>query len=346
MLTIKQIEEIREHLENARNPVFFFDNDPDGLCSFVLLQRYIGRGKGIAIKSNPGLEGTYFKRVEELKSDYIFVLDKPLIDEEFIKKAQVANIPLVHIDHHNVPETPTEYYYNTFHTSGLNEPTSYLCYKISQRKEDDWIAAIGCITDAYLPDFIEDIKKKYPDLLKGSYKTAYDIQYNTELGKICMILSFGIKDSTSNVVLLMKYMMKINNPWDILEESAKTKQILYRFNEINEKYEKILEKARENIDENLLYFTYSGDMSISQYVSNKLMYEFPNKVIVIVYTKGNIANVSLRWSKDIRVPVVNTVKEIEGATGGGHEHACGARVPLDKLEFFKEKLLEEIKKIK
>jgi nanoRNase/pAp phosphatase (c-di-AMP/oligoRNAs hydrolase) len=76
------------------------------------------------------------------------------------------------------------------------------------------------------------------------------------------------------------------------------------------------------------------------------MYEFPKKIIIVVYTKGNIANVSLRWDKDIRVPTVNAVKGIEGATGGGHEHACGARVPLDKLDFFKEKLLEEIKKIK
>lgn len=56
MLTNEQINEIREHLENARNPVFFFDNDPDGLCSFLLLQRFIGRGRGVAIKT-PGSLG-------------------------------------------------------------------------------------------------------------------------------------------------------------------------------------------------------------------------------------------------------------------------------------------------
>ena len=31
MLTEKQLKEIREHLEKAQNPVFFFDNDADGL---------------------------------------------------------------------------------------------------------------------------------------------------------------------------------------------------------------------------------------------------------------------------------------------------------------------------
>ena len=49
MLTQKQIKEIREHLDKAQNPLFFFDNDVDGLTSFLILQRYIGSGRGIAV---------------------------------------------------------------------------------------------------------------------------------------------------------------------------------------------------------------------------------------------------------------------------------------------------------
>jgi len=63
MITKKQILEIREHLEKAQNPIFFFDNDGDGLCSFLLLQRYIGRGKGVAMKTSDA--GNYFKKVQE-----------------------------------------------------------------------------------------------------------------------------------------------------------------------------------------------------------------------------------------------------------------------------------------
>ena len=44
MLTEKQIIEIREHLEKAQNPIFFFDNDYDGLTSYLQLRRHIGRG--------------------------------------------------------------------------------------------------------------------------------------------------------------------------------------------------------------------------------------------------------------------------------------------------------------
>ena len=34
MLTKKQIKEIREHLEKAQNPIFFFDKDPEDFAHF------------------------------------------------------------------------------------------------------------------------------------------------------------------------------------------------------------------------------------------------------------------------------------------------------------------------
>ena len=102
MLTKKQIDEIRQHLDKAQNPVFFFDNDPDGLCSFLLLQRYIERGKGVPIKSFPELTEDYFRKVNELNADYIFILDKPVVSQEFFKRVEEINMPIVWIDHHTI----------------------------------------------------------------------------------------------------------------------------------------------------------------------------------------------------------------------------------------------------
>ena len=79
MLNEKQITEIREHLEKAQNPLFFYDNDCDGLCSFLILRRFLGRGKGVAVRSFPELNAKYARKAKELGADYIFVLDKPLI---------------------------------------------------------------------------------------------------------------------------------------------------------------------------------------------------------------------------------------------------------------------------
>ena len=114
MLNNKQLEEIREHLNNAQNPVFFFDNDQDGLCSFLLLQKYLGRGKGFPIKTSPALTKDYLRKVEEFNSDYIFILDKPEVSEDFVEEIEKKNIPIVWIDHHEISKEKIPKYVNYY----------------------------------------------------------------------------------------------------------------------------------------------------------------------------------------------------------------------------------------
>src|SRR3989338_4335382 len=159
MLTEKQILEIREHLEKAQNPVFFYDNDCDGLCSFLIFRRFLGRGKGVVVRSYPDLNAQYAKKAQELNADYVFILDKPAISREFAEELDKMQIPMVWIDHHSVSDDKFEkefsnfYVYNPAKNSGKNksdEPVAYLAYKITERKEDIWIALMGCIADHYM----------------------------------------------------------------------------------------------------------------------------------------------------------------------------------------------------
>ena len=156
MLTKKQIKEIREYLSNSQNPLFFFDNDSDGLCAFLLLQRYIGRGKGVPIKSRPELSKDYFRKVEELNADCIFILDKPIISQEFFEEVRKVNIPVVWIDHHPLEQEVPDFvsHYNPLYNKKKNnEPTTYLAYQVSQKKEDLWLAVTGCTSDKTYFDF-------------------------------------------------------------------------------------------------------------------------------------------------------------------------------------------------
>jgi len=344
MITEKQINEIRDHLKQAKNPLFFFDNDIDGLASFLLLQRYVGAGKGVAIKSYPGLSRAYFRKVEELHPDYIFVLDKPSVDEDFLEEVEKAGIPLVWIDHHDIGKPNIKNYYNTFHESGKTEPTSYLCYQVTKKKEDIWIAIIGCIGDCYIPDFLSEFKKENPDLVDYDYKWAFDVLYNTKIGKVARVLGFGLLDRTSNVVSMLRYLVKVKNAYDVLEENHNTRSYLNRYNQINEKYKKIIEKAERFVDKKnkLLFFTYGGDLSISQDVSNELIYRHPDLVVVVGYIKGNYANFSLRGNVEIKEITLNAIKNIEGATGGGHTYATGAKMTAEQVDKFKENILKEL----
>ncbi|MDP2926152.1 MAG: DHHA1 domain-containing protein [Nanoarchaeota archaeon] len=346
MLDEKQIEEIKAHLDRAQNPLFFFDNDNDGLTSFLLLRRYIGRGKGVVIRSFPDLNISYYRKVVELRPDYIFILDKPIVSEDFIEKAKRDNLPVVWIDHHQVEKPLNDYinYYNPINTDGNNEPVSYISYNITKRKEDLWLALIGNISDSFMPDFYSEFEKNYPELGKKNPNSAFDLLYNSEIGRIARILDFSLKDSLTNVVNMTKFMISVKGPMDVLEENPKTKQILKRFNEINYRYQILMEKARAQSEGKVIYFQYGGNLSLSASLANQLLYEYPGKIIVVVYISGDVANLSLRGGNDIRTLTLEAISGIEGATGGGHKNATGAKMSVSDLPKFKEKIEELVKK--
>lgn len=344
MLTKKQIKEIREHLSNAQNPVFFFDNDQDGLCSFLLLQRFIERGKGVPIKSFPSLTKDYFRRVNELNADYIFILDKALVADDFFEEARKISLPVVWIDHHEadslkIPDYVS--YYNPLLNNKKNyEPTSLLSYQITQKKEDLWLSVIGCVSDAYVPRFYNEFKKIYSDLAIDS-ENALDIYYNSEIGKIAQMFGAGLKDKTTNVINMLRFLMNVKSPYEVLEENSKNYFMHKRFNEINKKYKKLLEKAVNNLDlSNILFFEYSGDMSISAEIANGLRQKFPKKIIVVGYMTGAKVNVSIR-GRNVKKKLLNVMGKLDNAIGGGHEMAVGARINIKDWEKFKELFRKE-----
>jgi single-stranded DNA-specific DHH superfamily exonuclease len=354
MLTEKQISEIREHLGRAQNPVFYYDNDADGLCSFLLLRRYLGRGYGVAIRSYPELNVRYASKARQLKADYIFILDKPVIGNEFLSEIDGMQLPLVWIDHHDVSTAEFRKEFSKFKNFSAfnpalnrgknksNEPASYLAYKISERKEDMWIALAGCIADSFMPDFSGEFAEKYPDFW-GNVKKPFDVYYKTEIGRIALALNFGLKDSTSHVVEMQNFLVSCKSPNEVFLEMEMNMAFRKNYAEIKKKYDALLERAKEGISGNLLFFEYSGDLSISSDLSNELSYNHPGKYIAVAYKKGAITNISMRGGnvKDILAKVL---KELENATGGGHRDAVGARIRTEDLKKFKSLFEKEISK--
>lgn len=347
MLTKKQVSEIKEHLDKAQNPIFFFDNDQDGLCSFVIMRKFCGKGKGVAVKSYPSMNKDYFRRVLELGADYIFILDKPVVEPDFFKEAEKTNIPIVWIDHHDVQVEIPEFvnYYNPVLNKGKekgNEPVTHLCYQISGSKEDLWIDVVGCVSDHFVPETYKEFMKKFPELSFDSNHPK-DILYKSDIGKVAMMLGFALKDTTTNVVAMMKFLVKAKSPYEVLKESNENKAIHERFSEISKKYNMLLEKAMlSESNGKYIFFQYAGDTSMSSDLSNELNYKFPRKMIVIIRINGLVANISARGNgiKDI---IAKALKGIPNSRSGGHENAVGGQMRVEDIEKFKENLDKLIK---
>lgn len=346
MLTEEQIKELRELLENAQNPLFLYDNDADGLCSFLLLRRYLGRGMGAPVRSYPKLDAGYAKSAVELKADVVFVLDKPVMSEEFVVELDKMQIPLIWIDHHTMDHDFIKKYnvkvfnpaYNTGKYKG-NEPVTALVYSLTNRKEDMWIAVMGCVADHYLPDFAEEFGKDNPEYW-GNVKTPFEAYFKTEIGRLALGLNFGLKDRTGNIIKLQNYLVGCKSPSDVLAEEKGNREFRARYKEVKNKYDSLIEKADKCVEGNLLFFSYAGDLSISGDLSNELCFKYPKLTVVVAYKNGGITNVSMR-GKNVNGILGRVLKKVEGA-GGGHEDAVGLRIKTEDTDKLKQALIEEV----
>lgn len=342
-LTEKQIKEIQALLHSAQKPLFFFDDDPDGLCSFLLLYRWLKKGTGVVVKTTPKLDEKYLPKVEECRPDLVVILDKPMVEQSFIDAMQrVSNPTIIWIDHHPLQKNTNVKYYNPRQNDEAdNRPTNYWCWQIVKEysPDDMWIAMAGCIGDWHLPDFTEQFCEKYPALMNSPHITVEQALYETKIGRISRILSFIQKGPTRKAMNCVKILTRVNGPSDFLEQKTNQGKYIWKwFTEVNTAYVE-LKKSVAETDENLLLFTYTEDkMSFTSDLSNELLYMYPKKTIFICRQKGIEMKCSMRNSTKILPPIIKESLEGLKGYGGGHDHACGICVNIDDFSTFLERL--------
>lgn len=341
-IQLHELEEIRRYLTESENPLFFFDDDPDGLCSYILLKKFIDRGNGVVLKSAPILDVSYLRKIDEYNPDKIFVLDKPVVNQDFIDK---VNVPLIWIDHHSLSERKGVKYYNPrIREEKDNRPVSYWCYKVV--KQNLWIAAVGVVSDWCIPDFIEEFSKQYPGLIDKDVKNPGIALFESELGNLCRIFSFVLKGKVSDAMKCVNILFKIESPYEILRQETPRGKFIFKMAEkVGKQYSELLNKAlNSKMDDNLLLFTYpSGKMSFTGELSNELLYRFPDKVIIVAREKDGDMRLSIRSKHHVILPILNkALKDVEGY-GGGHEYACGANIAKKDFRKFVDKIRDNIK---
>lgn len=323
-LTKKQISEIRKELDSSFNPLFFFDDDPDGLASFLLLYRHVKEGHGIVVKATPDLREDFVRKVVEYMPDKVFILDKPDVSQGFIDQVSQK---IIWIDHHYpVKRHGVKYYNPRVNERSDYRPTSYWCYKVVE--SDLWIAMIGMVGDWYLPRMKTRFNKKFPGLLPMSIKKPEDALYNSKIGHLARVFSFIMKGKTHDALQAIKVLTRINSPYEILNRTTPQGKFIYkRYQKIGKVYDELIEDAKKQGKKKgkLLVYTYTDDkMSFTGDLSNELVYLFPKKVIIIGRSKSGEMKCSLRSATVKVLPILKKALEGVEGYGGGHDLACGA----------------------
>jgi single-stranded DNA-specific DHH superfamily exonuclease len=341
-LTDKELSRLKEHINSAVRPLILFDDDPDGLSSFLLIYKQIMDGKGIPVKNAKAIGEEMADKVNDYGPDIVFIVDVPMINKEFIESIRAK---IVWVDHHPVQECEgIEYFNPRKNDPSDNRPTSYWIYRAVE--ENIWIAMIGIVGDWFLPE--ESIRRKfseeYPDLLSDEITRPEVALHNSKLGQLCQIFSFNLKGRVADVMKSVKILTRVKSPDEILSETTAGGRFVFKkYQKLRTDYESVLKKVIINPDEKLLLFVYNNENgSFSAELSNELIYKNPEKIILVAWEYNGEYKCSLRSTKENLPKLIeNSLVGLSGY-GGGHDHASGACVKTEDFQAFVENIKKNL----
>ncbi len=345
MLTPEQITFARTTLQNAKTPLFIHDDDADGLCSFLVLYHINHEGRNFIPKGSRRLDASHAQTIKQYHPDAIFILDLPEVEQEFL---DAFSCPIIWMDHHEPKIRSKVTYINPrLIDNAAYYPTTAMAYEISQDPKYLWIATAGALADYYLPPYIKEFSKMYPQFLKKQ-TTLPKILFTSETGLLVKFFFFILKGQTQDVRDALKVLMKIKEPSEIFEESTPQGKFLHRrFTGINEKYNEILQDVLKQVTRSpILYYEYSDSKwSFTTNLANELTVRFPKKVIIITRKKDDEMKASLRAQFAIEPLIQLAMQNVQGHAGG-HPNACGAVIKIESWPLFMNQFKSNIKLVK
>ncbi|NTV23925.1 MAG: hypothetical protein HGA85_06165, partial [Nanoarchaeota archaeon] len=279
MIPENELTEFRDAVLHSARPLIFFDDDPDGVCSFLQMQKLNSEAKGVINKATGMLDEQFLHKVEELDPDTVFILDVAEVSQEFLNKIHSC----YWLDHHEPHSLKNVKYYNPMVASKGkdNRPTSYWAYRIA--KKNLWLAMIGCVGDWFLPDDLKaEFSEKYPELLPTRISKPEDALFSTQLGRLARVVSFNLKGSTRDAMTSVKLLSKIEEPDEILSQSTDAgKQLWKKYLKIHKTYEEIKSRVAVTEEEVILFLYSEDEMSLTSDLSNEILYLYPDKFVII-----------------------------------------------------------------
>lgn len=307
--------------------------DADGICSATLIKAAFGVSKVILVDYANLISKLEKVAASDSKIDQLFICDLGLSKKneqkfvELLSKTVSEGAEVTYIDHHDISKESVQ----TLKRSGvtlihtIEECTSVQVYSKYKKKLPDhatFFAAMGALTD-----YMEN--KTIASTIVPRFDRQFLMLESTALSY--MISSSQHEDDflvkIVDTLAKMKYPHDIKGGFDIAEKYAR--KVANAVQEIQDAVIKL---------ENLAHAPSTVELSSSMVVNFVL--GSSGKPAAMVYKfKDDIKSyvVSIRGSAACNVHLGRLVNEIAselGGSGGGHDRACGAVIPKDKLQEF------------
>ncbi len=307
--------------------------DTDCICSATLIKAAFDVSKVILVDYANLM--TKLEKVAESDSkiDQLFICDLGLSKKnelrfvELLDKIASAGTEVTYIDHHDVSREIMQAIKKAgvtlIHT--VEECTSVQIYSKYRKKLPEhatFFAAMGALTD-----YMETRP------VASGIVPRFDRQFlMLESTALSYMVSASQRDDDF-LVKIVDTLAKMKYPHDIRGGF-----------EIAEKYARKVANAIESIQESIVKLDNIAHAPSTIELSSNMVVNFvlgsSGKPAAMVYKfKNDIKSyvVSIRGSSDCKVHLGRLTNEIAselGGSGGGHERACGAVIPKDRLEEF------------
>ncbi|MBS3112756.1 hypothetical protein J4418_01615 [Candidatus Woesearchaeota archaeon] len=333
---------LKREFDDCYRPMYFFHDDPDGLCSFLLCYKYVGEGVGIPIKSMPVIDLKFVSKVQYYQPDKIFVLDIANINQDFIDNVKTS---IVWVDHHDLVKRDKVIIFNPREKfPDIYIPATYLCYKTLGGL--DWINMVGCVGDHYLPSETKEFLENYPDLIsKAQTKDIDKVKFDSKLGILVEVFSFILKGNTPDIKKTVKVLTRIKTPYEILEQkTAAGKYVWKQYEKVRNYYLPYWNVASKiKPKKKVVLFEYvSNKFTFASDIATRLSHKYRKCLIIVARRADDEFRGSLRTRNgDFKNILPKALEGIRGH-GGGHEKAAGFVVKIEDFNQFVENLTKLI----
>ena len=307
--------------------------DADGICSATLIKAAFDVQKVILVDYGNMIEKLEKAAASDGKIDELFICDLGLSKKneqkfvELLGQIVSAGAKVIYIDHHDISKEIIQALKRAdvtlIHT--IEECTSTQVYSKYRKKLPDhaaFFAAMGALTD-----YMETRP------IASTIMPRFDRQF---LMLESTALSYMISASQHEDDFLVKIV-------DTLAKMKYPHDIKGGF-ETAEKYAKKVANAVQSIQDSVVKLDNIAHAPSTVELSSSMVVNFvlgsSGKPAAMVYKfKNDIKSyvVSIRGSADCKVHLgrlTNGIASELGGSGGGHDKACGAVIPKDRLEEF------------
>lgn len=374
----KDIKKARDLISSANKILMFYDTDCDGSTSYFQLKNTFESVVGFPLTKDSLNQIDFFNTLGVDDYDLVVIFDIPFLTKDFFDYFKDKKI--LWADHHPSNDSNLiKEHGDCLNLNPLNydledsRSSSYLAYRICNKKENLFYATIGTLGDIALLDIIIDLydynrkqfnllfnklpdkkRKEIFDFIKNNDfkyegKIKEKMEYVYYLGYMCghqrfkNLIDFMYKIEDSKIVKALNILAKLPIEELVLNLNLNDKFPFDEYYKIKEEYEILRNKAiKTKLKKNILFFEYESDVGFSMTLSDEMNYKFSSaNYVVMAHIRKDKERVqcSFRsWGTNV-AEIASKAGEGLDVRSGGHPNACGARISLNDYEIFKKRLL-------